>query len=71
MAGRQTPFIALIVPLVLVFIVDGRRGVRQTWPVALVAGVAFASPSSSRSNFFAVELTDVVAAVVTVASPCC
>src|SRR4051812_615202 len=35
MVGRQTPFLALIVPLILVFIVDGRRGLRQTWPAAL------------------------------------
>ena len=41
MAGRQTPFLAMFVPLILVFIVDGRRGVRQTWPVAVVAGLAF------------------------------
>jgi lactate permease len=68
MAGRQTPFIAMIVPLVLVFIVDGRRGVRQTWPVALVAGVAFAIAQFVTSNYLAVELTDVVAAVVTVAA---
>lgn len=68
MAGRQTPFIALIVPLLLVFIVDGRRGVRQTWPVALVAGVAFGVAQFVTSNYFAVELTDVVAAVVTVAA---
>lgn len=68
MAGRQTPFIALIVPLLLVFIVDGRRGVKQTWPVALVAGAAFGLAQFITSNYFAVELTDVVAAVVTVAS---
>ncbi|RAX46077.1 L-lactate permease [Arthrobacter sp. AQ5-06] len=68
MAGRQTPFIALIVPLLLVFIVDGRRGVKQTWPVALVAGVAFGAAQFVTSNYFAVELTDVVASVVTVAA---
>lgn len=68
MAGRQTPFIALIVPLLLVFIVDGRRGLKQTWPVALVAGGAFAAAQFITSNFLAVELTDVVAAVVTVAA---
>src|SRR5437764_7979167 len=28
MVGRQTPFLALIVPLSLVFVVDGRRGIR-------------------------------------------
>ncbi|MGG6380077.1 L-lactate permease [Paenarthrobacter sp. NEAU-H11] len=68
MAGRQTPFIALIVPLLLVFIVDGKRGLKQTWPVALVAGAVFGIFQFITSNFFAVELTDVVAAVATVAA---
>ncbi|TQJ38091.1 lactate permease [Arthrobacter sp. SLBN-112] len=68
MAGRQTPFIALIVPLLLVFIVDGRRGLKQTWPVALVAGAVFGIFQFITSNFIAVELTDVVAAVATVAA---
>jgi lactate permease len=68
MAGRQTPFIAVIVPLLLVVLVDGRRGLKQTWPVALVAGVVFAIAQFVTSNFFIVELTDVVAAIVTVAA---
>src|SRR5436309_499339 len=42
MAGRQTPLIAAFIPLVLVFLLDGRRGVRETWPVAAVAGRTFA-----------------------------
>ena len=42
MVGRQTPILALIVPLILVYMVDGRRGLRQTWPVALIGGTAFA-----------------------------
>jgi lactate permease len=66
MAGRQTPFLAVFVPLILVFIVDGRRGVRQTWPVAVVAGLAFGISQFVTSNFIAVEITDVVASVVTV-----
>jgi len=66
MLGRQTPFIAVLVPLILVFIVDGRRGLRQTWPVAVVAGIVFALAQFFTSNFFAMELTDVVAAVSTV-----
>ncbi|MCR2813851.1 L-lactate permease [Microbacterium sp. zg.Y1084] len=68
MAGRQTPFLAMIVPLILVFIVDGMRGVRQTWPVAVVAGIAFAVAQFVTANFIAVEITDVVASVVTVAA---
>jgi len=66
MAGRQTPFLAVFVPLILVFIVDGLRGVRQTWPVAVVAGIAFAVAQFITANYIAVEITDVVAAVVTV-----
>lgn len=66
MAGRQTPFLALFVPLILVFIVDGLRGVRQTWPIAVVAGLAFAVSQFITANFIAVEITDVVASVVTV-----
>ena len=66
MTGRQTPFIALVVPLILVFLVDGKRGLKQTWPVALVAGFVFGLAQFVASNFFVVELTDVVAAVATV-----
>ena len=39
MVGRQTPLLALVVPLILVFVVDGRRGLRQTWLPAVVAGL--------------------------------
>ena len=66
MAGRQTPFLAMFVPLILVFLVDGLRGVKQTWPVAVVAGITFAVSQFVTSNFIAVEITDVVASVVTV-----
>jgi lactate permease len=64
MVGRQTPILAVFVPLVLVVIVDGRRGLRQTWPVALVCGLAFAIAQYLTSNFVSVPLTDVVAALV-------
>ena len=64
MVGRQTPFLALIVPLVLVGVVDGARGVRQTWPAALVAGVSFAIAQFVCSNYISVELTDIFGALV-------
>src|SRR5919202_1769871 len=41
MVGNQTPFLAVFVPFILVFVVDGRRGLRECWPVALVGGVTF------------------------------
>jgi lactate permease len=67
MVGRQTPFLALIVPLILIGMVDGRRGIRQTWPVAVVGGVAFALGQFACSNFISVELTDIVASLLSTA----
>jgi lactate permease len=62
--GRQTPLLAFVVPMLLVLIVDGRRGLRQTWPVALVIGLSFGVAQFLSSNYFSVELTDIVAALV-------
>ena len=42
MVGRQTPLLAVVVPLILVLVVDGRRGLRQTWLPRVVCGLAFA-----------------------------
>ena len=61
--GRQTPILALFVPLLLVFIIDGRRGLRETWVPALVCGVAFAIAQFAMSNFVAPELADIGAAL--------
>ncbi|GGL29376.1 L-lactate permease [Phycicoccus endophyticus] len=64
MAGRQTPVLAAIVPLVLVVMVDGRRGLRQAWLPALVGGLGFALTQYVTSNFLAYEITDILAAFV-------
>jgi lactate permease len=63
MVGRQTPFLALIVPFILIFIVDGRRGLRQAWPAALAGGVAFGVGQFVCSNYISVELADIVASL--------
>jgi lactate permease len=68
MVGRQTPFLALLVPLILIFMVDGRRGVRQTWPAALVGGAVFAVMQFVTSNYLSLELTDVVASLAATAA---
>jgi lactate permease len=62
--GRQTPLLALFVPLVLVFIVDGKRGLREAWLPAVVCGVVFALGQFVTSNFISVELTDIVASLL-------
>ncbi len=68
MVGRQTPILALVVPLILVFIVDGRRGVRQTWLPALVGGAVFAVAQYVTANFISVQLTDIVASLLAAGS---
>jgi lactate permease len=68
MVGRQTPLLALIVPLILVGMVDGRRGIRQTWPAAVAGGVAFALAQFACSNYVSVELTDIIASLVSAAA---
>jgi lactate permease len=64
MVGRQTPVLALFVPLILVGMVDGMRGVRQTWPAAIVGGVVFAIGQFACANYISVELTDIVASLL-------
>jgi lactate permease len=64
MVGRQTPILALFVPLVLVGMVDGMRGVRQTWPAAVAGGLVFAFAQFACSNYISVELTDIVASLL-------
>jgi lactate permease len=68
MVGRQTPILAIFVPLALVAIVDGRRGVRQTWPAALVCGITFGIAQFVCSNYISVPLTDIVASLVSALS---
>jgi lactate permease len=68
MVGRQTPFLALVVPLILIGMVDGRRGIRQAWPVAVVGGLTFAVGQFLCSNYISVELTDIVAALASTAA---
>ncbi|GAA1888765.1 L-lactate permease [Actinomadura bangladeshensis] len=68
MVGRQTPILALFVPLVLVAIVDGKRGLRETWPTALICGAAFGAAQYVTANFISVPLADVVASLVSAAA---
>ena len=68
MVGRQTPILAVVVPLVLVFVVDGRRGLRQTWLPAIICGLAFGLAQFVASNYISVQLADIVAALVAAAA---
>jgi lactate permease len=64
MAGRQLPLLSLFVPFFLVWLMDGFKGVRQTWPAILVAGGAFAVTQFFTSNYIGPQLPDITSALV-------
>jgi lactate permease len=64
LVGHQTPILAVFVPLALVFIIDGKRAIQQTWPAAVVCGLAFAVAQWLTASYFSVQLTDIVASLV-------
>lgn len=68
MAGRQLPLLSLLVPFWLVFMMDGAKGVRETWPAALVCGGSFAVTQYFTSNHIGPELPDITSALVSLVS---
>ncbi len=66
--GHQTPIVAAFVPLLLVLMADGRRGVRQTWPIAVVVGLTFAFFQWISATWISVELTDIIASLAGLAA---
>lgn len=63
-AGRQLPILSIIVPFWLVAMMDGMRGIKQTYPAVLVAGVSFAITQFLTANFIGPQLPDVTSALV-------
>ena len=59
MVGRQLPFLSLILPAYLAWVVDGRRGLGRAWPAAVVAGGSFAAVQFLVSNLWGPYATDV------------
>ncbi|MDL2408611.1 lactate permease LctP family transporter [Rhizobium calliandrae] len=51
----------LFVPLLLILVLDGYRGVRETWPVLFLIGVLFSGLQTLTLYFVGPELTDIVA----------
>jgi lactate permease len=66
MVGRQTPFLALIIPGMLVTVMAGFRRMLEVLPLVAVAGIAFAGTQFLVSNLLGPELADLLAALITV-----
>ena len=62
--GHQAPFLAMLVPLILLVILDGMKGLKDAWLPALIIGVSFAIAQWVTAATPAFNLTDVVACIV-------
>jgi lactate permease len=68
MVGRQLPFFSMVIPAYLVVLYAGWSRMMGVLPAVLVAGVTFAIGQFTVSNFVGPELTDTLAALVSLAS---
>lgn len=68
MAGRQLPFVSVIVPAWLVVTMSGWRGLRGVWPAVLACGGSFALVQFAWSNYVGPELVDIAGALVSLAA---
>jgi lactate permease len=68
MVGRQLPIFSIIIPAFLIVVLAGWKRMVEVLPAVLTAGVAFAVVQFLVSNFIGPELTDVLAALVSMAA---
>ena len=68
MVGRQLPFMVPIVLFWIMAIMDGWRGVKETWPAVIVGGGSFALAQYLTSNFVGPELPDITASIASLVS---
>jgi lactate permease len=64
MVGRTLPFLSVIVPLYLCILMAGWKKGMEVWPACAVTGVSFAIAQFFVSNYIGPQLTDIIAALV-------
>ena len=66
MAGRQLPFMSLLLPAYLVVFLSGRKGLKDVWPAAFVAGGTFALVQFAVANYWGPYAVDVLASLASI-----
>jgi lactate permease len=61
--GRIVAVLALLPPWILIYLVSGRRGLRDGWPLAIVGSLGYILGQFPTSQFFGPYLPDVVGAI--------
>src|SRR6184192_788346 len=64
MVGRQLPLFSILIPAYLIVVMAGWRRMTEILPAVLVTGVSLAIVQFLVSNFVGPELTDIIAALV-------
>src|SRR4029077_13625349 len=64
LVGRLLPLFSIIIPAYLIVVLAGWKRMREILPAVLVCGVSFAIVQFLVSNFVGPELTDIIAALV-------
>ena len=64
MVGRQLPLFSILIPAYLIVVLAGWRRMREILPAVLLTGISFAIVQFAISNFVGPELTDILAALV-------
>jgi lactate permease len=64
MIGRQLPFISLLIPFYMVFVMVGWKKTKEVLPAILVTGISFGLSQFLSSNFLGPELPDILSALV-------
>ena len=67
-AGRVLTLVTLLIPFWVVGIMDGWRGIKETWPAALVAAVSFAFGVLVSSNLIGYELPAILGSLFSLIS---
>ena len=68
MVGRQLPIFSLIIPGWIILAYSGWRGLRETWGVALLAGLVFGIVQFAVSNYHGPWLVDIFASLASMAA---
>ncbi|MBT0879467.1 lactate permease LctP family transporter [Campylobacter sp. 2018MI01] len=64
MVGRILPPFSFCIPFFIVFLMDGMKGIKETFPIVFVAAISFAIAQFLSANFLGAELPDIISAIV-------
>lgn len=65
--GRQTPLISALIPIGLVFLMSGWKGLKGVWSFALVVGLAYGMAAFVTSNFLSPLAAGITGALASIA----